>query len=154
MKKPEFKKYVCDGDGISWMVDGFDIVARVERDDDASSPDKRQDGFWPSLDPENPGYIGPRSRKTLAKHMKRAHQIMEAWDKDEWWYVGVCVNVSFDDVKLTGKYDHALWGIEANYPVRGKRNPNAYLGEVARDLAVDALAAARAKLDKLKEKAA
>lgn len=154
MKRPQFDRYACDGDSISWTKNGFTITARIERDDDTTRPDKREDGFWPSLDPKDAGYIGPKSKRTWQRHHTRAYDIMEAWLHDEWWYVGVCVTVSLDDVTLTGKYDHALWGIECNHPGGGKRNPNAYITEVAIDLADDALTAAKAKLNTLKEKAA
>lgn len=149
MKKPEFNRYVCDEDCISWTKNGFDIIARIERDDCNDASDERDCAFWPSLDPKDAGYIGPKSRATLERHMKRAKETMMAWKNDEWWYVGVCVTVSFDDVELVHKYDHAVWGIEANYPTNRKGNPNAYLTVVARELADDALDAAKAKLDKL-----
>lgn len=168
-KRPEFDRYTCNGDSISWMVDGYLITARIEHDDNTDPPDQRQDGFWPSNDPHDAGFIGwnkskmgkdrnhwvLKSKKTLLRHTQRAHEIMEAWKADQWFYCGVCVRVSFDDVELTGKYDHALWGVECNYPIAGrgrKVNPNKYLGEVARELAQEALKAARAKLDSLQEK--
>lgn len=154
-KRPEFDRYTCDGDSISWLDDGFTVTARIERDDSGDKPDERDMGFWPSLDPKSAGYIGPRSRSTLARHMARAKEIMDAWKNDEWWYVGVCVTVSWLGAELTGEYDHACWGVECNYPIAGrgrKANPNKYLGEVARELAQEALADARVKLESLKEK--
>ncbi len=151
-KRPEFSNCVCPGDSISWTRDGFDVKARIEYDDDTSPPDKRQDGFWPSLDPEDAGYIGPYSKKTLQRHAGRAQEVMRAWKQGEWFYCGVCVTVSFDGIELTGKYDHACWGIECNYPTKRKGNPNRYLGEMAREIAEEAIEAAKAKLDRLKEK--
>lgn len=29
---PKFNKYACQGDTVSWSVEGFDIVARIEYD--------------------------------------------------------------------------------------------------------------------------
>jgi hypothetical protein len=153
-KLPKFGTYVCDGDKITWMKDGYEITAFIVHDDCGDKPDQRDDGFWPSLNPKAAGYIGRRSKKTLAKHMARAQAVMDAWLKDEWWYVGVCVTVSFDGVPLTGDYDHALWSVECNYPQRDmrRRNPNAYLTEVARELAGEALEAAKTKLADLARK--
>ena len=70
---------------------------------------------------------------------------MRAWKADEWHYFGVAVTVSRSGVLLTGQYDHALWGIEGNYP--GDKQKNDYLRSVANDLLPEALDAARNKLD-------
>ena len=50
----------------------------------------------------------------------------------------MCVTVSKDGVKLTGRYDHALRGIESDC--------TGYLEEVAGELAEEAVDAAKAKL--------
>ena len=149
-----FDNYVCDGDQIHCTVDGFDCTATIYHDDDSTPPDERQDGYWPSLDPKSDGYIGPKSKATLARQMKQAKDVLEAWKKDEWWYVGVAVVVSKAGVQLTGEYDHACWGIEANYPstkgqIRRYGNPNKYLTEVANEELGEALTAAKAKLAEL-----
>lgn len=151
-----FDSYVCDGDTISCTIDGFDCVATLHHDDDSTPPDERQDGFWPSLDPKSAGYIGPKSKATLARHMKHAKEVMEAWKNDEWWYVGVAVTVSKADVQLTGNYDHAVWGVEANYPstkgqVRRYGHSNRYLMDLANEELGEALEAAKAKLAELSE---
>lgn len=148
MNITEFKSYTCDGDTITWTRDGFDITARILRDDNEERPDERDEGFWPSLDPNSAGYIGPKSKTTLRRHTKRAEATMAAWEAGDWWYVGVCVTVSFDEVPLTGMYDNACWGIECNYP----KSNNKFLGEMARDLATGAIADAKLKLFNLKEK--
>ena len=54
-----FSDFVCEGDCIACEQDGFRIVARIVRDDSADAPDQRQDGFWPSLYINDPGFIGP-----------------------------------------------------------------------------------------------
>jgi len=83
--------------------------------------------------------------------MARAKAIMEAWRNDEWFYCGVAVAASKDGVQLTKRYDHALWGIECNWPVKNIRreNPNAYLREVANEYVDEALEAAKATVAKL-----
>lgn len=140
-----FPKYVCEGDSITCEVDGFTITARVYRDDCSDPPDERNMGFWPSLDPNEAGWIGPKSKRALARHMAKAQAVMAAWKNDEWFYCGVAVTVSKADIELTHQYDHALWGIECNYP----GSDNSYLMEVANEYVKEALESARAKLKEL-----
>lgn len=144
---PHFDSFVCDGDTVTLEIEGFTLTATIYRDDDCSAPDERQDGFWPSLDPNNDGYIGPKSKSTLARHMARAREVLRSWQADEWFYVGVAVTVEKDGVQLTGDYDHALWGIECNYPFG--RNPNHYLSTVADNYIGEALDDAKTKIAKL-----
>ena len=147
MFKTNFDKYACDGDTITCTVDGFNCVATIHHDDDADSPDQRQDGFWPSLDPKDAGYIGDgKTKAQLTAAKRRATIIMNAWKNDEWWYVGVCVTVSKNGIQLTGNFDYALWGVECNYP---KTGANKYLRTVANEELSQALDAARATLAKL-----
>ena len=54
-----FQPFVCEGDSITCEVAGFEIIARIVRDDCPDPPDERQDGFWPSLYKDAPGFIGP-----------------------------------------------------------------------------------------------
>jgi hypothetical protein len=75
-----------------------------------------------------------------ADHLQAA-----AWERDEWHYFGVAVSVSRLGVKLTGDYDHALWGIEGNCP----GDDNTYLREVANDQLREALEAAKEKIKEL-----
>ena len=56
-----FDTFVCEGDCIACEQDGLRIVARIVRDDCPDAPDQRQDGFWPSLYKDAPGFIGPGS---------------------------------------------------------------------------------------------
>lgn len=87
-----FKTYACEGDTITARLPGgYYATARIVRDDCSDTPDERQDGFWPSLDPKSAGYIGAKSPSTLRKHMARAKEVMRAWLADEWFYCGVCV---------------------------------------------------------------
>ncbi|KCZ62556.1 hypothetical protein L53_10695 [Hyphomonas sp. L-53-1-40] len=144
--RERFDRYVCEGDSIACEVEGFAITARIVRDDCPDAPDQRQDGFWPSLYINDPGFIGPGSnfRARLAKAHAEAEAVMEAWRKDEWFYCGVVLAIECEGVELD---DHAasLWGIEANYP----ESDNAYLSEVADELLPEALAAGGAALKRL-----
>lgn len=92
-----------------------------------------------------PGSEGLKGRAKAAHAAEHDFKVLKAWCNDEWRYCGIAVTVSRHGVELTGPYDHALWGIEANYP----GSDNAYLSEVANELADEALAAAREKLAKL-----
>lgn len=144
----QFNNYAIDGDTITCTVDGFDCVATIHHDDDSDSPDERQDGFWPSLDPDDAGYIGGKTQAQLTAQKRRASHIMNTWKNDEWWYVGIAVTVSKNDIQLTGDYDHALWGIECNYPYGGKKRNN-HLREVANEELDDALEAAKLAIKSL-----
>jgi hypothetical protein len=145
-----FDSIVCDGDTIACEVDGFHCVATLHYDDDTTAPDKRFDGFWPSLDPKSAGYIGAKSKRTLERQRAHMQHVYDSWCRDEWHYYGVVVNVFKNDVQLTDDYAHACWGIEGNWPSRRKnKNPNTYFRDVANDYLPQALAAAKAKLAEL-----
>lgn len=142
-----FDSFVCVGDTITCELDGFTIMAAIILDDCPDAPDQRDDGFWPSLYKDAPGFIGSGNgfRERFAKAQAEAEAIMEAWRKGDWFYCGIVLSVSLEGVTLS---DHAasLWGVEANYP----GSNNAYLTEVAEDLLQDALKAARTVLARLR----
>ena len=143
--RERFDSYVCEGDTITTKAGGFTVTARIVRDDCPDAPDRRQDGFWPSLDPQDAGFIGAgKGRAELDTATARARAVMDAWEQDEWFYCGVVLTVSRGGVELDS---HAanLWGIEANYP----DSDNAYLSKVADELLPEALDTARAALARL-----
>lgn len=145
--RQHFAKFACEGDTIrAELPGGFTAIARLHRDNDAQSPDKMSDGFWPNLDPNSAGYIGPKSQRALQRETAKAKEVMRAWEADEWFYVGVCVTIHKEEVQLTGDYDAALWGIDCNYPFSGRYRPNNYLRDVANELLSEALDAAKAKV--------
>lgn len=43
----KFDSFVCEGDTITCEVDGFDVTARIERDNDHGEPWKNEDGHGP-----------------------------------------------------------------------------------------------------------
>lgn len=139
-----FGKFVCDGDKIETEVDGFRVVATAHYDDDTTPPYERQDGFWPSTDPKNAGYVKPEDYE---EQMAKAQRVMDAWAADEWHYFGVAITVYKNDVLLTHAYSHAVWGIEGNYP----DSDNSYLMEVANDLIPEAITDAKEQIAKLAE---
>lgn len=133
---------VSEGTFITALVDGFVCVATVYVDDSGDRPDVRDAGFWPSRDESAAGYVLPEN---FDIEQAKAERVMAAWENDEWFYCGVAVTVSRADVQLTGQYDHALWGVECNYP----DSDNSYLTSVANELLSEALFSARAKLAEL-----
>ncbi|WP_273187341.1 hypothetical protein [Hyphomonas adhaerens] len=144
--RERFDRYVCEGDSIACEIDGFRVTARIVRDDCPERPDQRQDGFWPSLYINDPGFIGPGNnfRERLAKAQAEAEAVMDAWRKGEWFYCGIVLTIECEGVELDST-QASLWSIEANYP----GSDNAYLSEVAGELLPNALAAGRAALTRL-----
>lgn len=112
-----FDRFVCPGDTITADVDGFTVTARIAYDDST-----RPDDFDCYDD-----------------------ATIEAWRNDDWYFCGVCVQVSRAGIDLTGPYGAALWGVEANFP----GSDNAYLTEIAADLIPEAIAEARAAMARL-----
>jgi hypothetical protein len=141
-----FSSFVCPGDVITCQTAGFTVSARIIPDDCPDPPDQRQDGFWPSLYRDAPGFIGPGNnfRERFAKAQAEAEALMEGWRRGEWFYCGIVLSVSLDGVELA-PHAASLWGIEANYP----ETDNNCLTEVATSLLPEALAAARAVLARL-----
>lgn len=147
-----FDKFACAGDTLRYEIgdSALAIVARIERDDTNDAPDERQDGFWPSLDPNDAGYIGDgKTSADLRANQERMKSIYDAWACDEWFYCGIVLSVELGDVTLD---DHAasLWGVECNYPESPDNpNPNAHLTEVANELMGEALSSALRSLQPL-----
>ena len=141
-----FQTFVCEGDSITCEIAGFEITARIVRDDCTDAPDERQDGFWPSLYKDAPGFIGPgpNHRQRFAEAQAKAEAVMEAWRRDEWFYCGIVLSVALEGVTLE-RDAAALFEIEANYP----DGDNAYLTEVAQELLPEALDAGRAAARRL-----
>lgn len=101
--------------------DGFYIqLTRVVQDDDNNeSPDKHQDGYWPSRDKDAAGYCGEVTDEQFAIHHKAAEDRMAAWERGDWNYVGVraralCLIVQNGvGVHMTLE-SPGLWGIESD----------------------------------------
>ena len=97
----------------------------------------RRDG-WGCAGGQLPG----ESKRTYAARAAMAdYERLRHWCADDWSYVGVAVTVEKDGVRLTGPYDHAIWGVESDC--------GDYLTELANEYLEEALEAARAKLASL-----
>lgn len=83
---PQFAKYACVGDSITWQCEGFDITARIEFDHD-TRPDQ-----FDCYAPED----------------------VQRWRDDKWFYVGVVLSVSRNGVELSD-HAASLWGIDCNF---------------------------------------
>jgi len=146
MFKTSFSSFVCSGDIITCEAGPFTVLAQVVADDCPDAPDQRQDGFWPSLYKDAPGFIGPgpNHRQRFAEAQAKAEAVMEGWRKGDWFYCGIGLSVSLEGVMLTS-YAASLWGIEANYP----ETDNYYLSDVANELLPEAVTVARETLARL-----
>ena len=141
-----FAAFVCPGDAITGEAGPFTVLAQIMPDDCPDAPDQRQDGFWPSLFADAPGFIGPgpNHRQRFADAQAKAEAVMEGWRKGDWFYCGIVLSVSLEGVQLAS-HAASLWGIEANYPGAD----NSYLTEVANELLSEAIAAGRETLARL-----
>lgn len=101
--------------------DGFyvQIARRIEPDAINDAPDERDDGFWPSRDENDAGYVGPCSEEEFAEHQRKANDRMQAWRDGTWAYVGVvaearCMIVRNGHGILFNIASPGLWGIESD----------------------------------------
>jgi len=141
MDIPKFNDDAYNGDTVEWSHDGFEFVATIHEDPDAGPPDRDDEGFWPSADPKDPGYIGEQKNpRSIIGHKAWATRVMNAWKNGEWFYCGVAVDIYFQGIQLNDEYAWACWGIECNYPQRSSRyRPNDHVTEMTGELAREAL---------------
>ena len=123
---------------MKFLIEGFTARVTIHRDDHNPRPDKTQDGFWPSEDPKDPGFIGHNPFKPFAEQMAGAQEVYDDHKAGKWWYVGVAVQLFKGKTPMTGPFDFALWGIES-WEV-------SYIKETMVELAHEALPAAHRAL--------
>jgi hypothetical protein len=144
-----------DTDRTPWEDDGHGIVSEWTRRD-------KKPGEWVLIEErgarrhyDTQGTLritkrdgwsaAPHDQGTRAERAARAvredYERLRAWCRDEWCYVGVCVEVQKDGVTLTDRYASALWGIESD--------ADDYLRDVANDLIADAIDQARKTLARI-----
>lgn len=86
-------------------------------DECGDRPDERDDGFWPSRDPDAAGYVLPENFDAA---QESAEARMEAWQDGEWQYVGVvaCAEVYIPigggSFRVMTLRSGGLWGIESD----------------------------------------
>lgn len=135
---------VRSGASIRAIVDGIEYTATIHRDDDAGKPEDRDEGFWPSLDPSAPGWIGNNPRKPFDQQMAECEEVMRRYRAGKMIYCGVVVTARKAGIELVREYECALWGVDINWP----HGDNGYLVEVANELFEEARAMAQANLAK------
>lgn len=137
-----FGEYIRIGDSISTEIDGVTYTARIEYDDDAESPEQRDEGLFPSRDPGTAGYIGENPTQSFEEQQAFAQRVVASWKNDEWFYCGIVIRIT-KTIEIKNHHVNtiilsdnaaALWGIECNYP----DSDNAYLNEVANELLEEA----------------
>lgn len=89
-----------------------------EHDDSPDRPDERDDGFWPSLDPDAAGYIGEGG--DFNAEMEKAQARMAAWEADDWHYMGlrcraiIHIPIGHGSFRVLTIESAGLWGIESD----------------------------------------
>jgi hypothetical protein len=164
----QFNSYICDGDTISAEHDGFTLTATIHADSDHGAPWDECDGRGPVSDWTRRDKRAGELLLCSDRQSKRFYDFAEACQiaaRDGWRMTGgmlpgeskrayaaraamhdfEVLKAWCNDVQLTGDYDHALWGIDANYP----GSDNSYLRDVANEYAAEALESARIKLAEL-----
>lgn len=91
---------------------------------------------------------GETGRQRAARAARNDFEALRSWCNDEWFWCCVSVTVSREGVELGTA---SLCGIECNYPAATGQQRNSYLGEVAEEIAGEALAEAEATLARLAE---
>jgi hypothetical protein len=108
-KFPKFDSFVCSGDRRTVNVGPFTVAAVIHYDTETRPTDF--DCYLPEQ--------------------------VEAWNRDEWAFVGVVLSVFVDDVCIV-EHAASLWGIDCNFP----GSDNDYISECADDLLPEAIAEA------------
>jgi len=89
----------------------------LEHDSASGAPDEMQDGYWPSQDPNDAGWVPPEK---FDNAQQSAQERMDAWKGEEWWYVGVraradiLVPVGGDSFHILTLLSAGCWGIESD----------------------------------------
>jgi hypothetical protein len=87
------------------------------RDDTSERPDQRDEGFWPSHDPNAHAYV---ARPFYDAEYAKAKARLEAWENDDWWYVGVIARAHVSIPIGGGAFtiytfdSPGVWGIESD----------------------------------------
>lgn len=93
------------------------------------TPDSDNEGFWPSLDPQSPGYIGANPARSYVEQMADARLRMTQFQEGAWHFIGVraraelAIPIGQGCTRLMRVESAGLWGIESD-------SDSAYLAEV------------------------
>ena len=131
----EFSSYVCPGDTIDTIINGITYTARIVMDEGYGI----DDDDCHNVDQSVTGCDDEQFAKLL--------KAREAFAAGEWWYCGIIISASIDEVTLV-ENAASLWSIEANYP----EGNNSYMSEVVEELLPEAIAVATASAAALIER--
>ncbi|RTL04976.1 hypothetical protein EKK58_09220 [Candidatus Dependentiae bacterium] len=142
----EFDNYVIEGERITANYEGFELVARIEYDDNTAAPDKRDCGFWPSMVETDAGFMGHNvSAAEYKAAFQDAERVIDDWKADKWFYCGVVISVAKNGVMLD-EHAAACWGYECNLADKDGKIDNSHLTQAANELASEAVARGRTAL--------
>lgn len=99
-----------------------------EHDETAGRPDEMQDGFWPSLDPEDAGFIGDdptdvdgtKQAARLLEEQKVAQARIDTFEAGVWCYMGLScraiihIPIGGNSFRVLTIESAGLWGIESD----------------------------------------
>jgi hypothetical protein len=88
-------------------------------DDTIQDPASNDEGFWPSLDKDSAGYVGENPSVSFEKQMQQAKDRMDAYENNEWCYVGVYAVAKIYDYNGSNMTSYSLqssgiWGVESD----------------------------------------
>lgn len=135
---------VYDGAFITCEVDGIEYTATILADYD-EDPSKNDDGFWPSLDPESPGYIGENPEHSFEQQKAWADKVMEMYNEGEMVHCGISITARKNGIEIIPKYMVSLWRLDVNWP----NGDNRHLLEVANELLTEAKKTAKSRIKEI-----
>lgn len=99
---------------ISWeMLTQRDLYSR--------SPEQECDGYWPSLDPRDPGFIGENADLAdFDRQYKAAKERLQAFENGDWYYMGVRakafvhIPIGSRSFRMLELESSGLWGVESD----------------------------------------
>ena len=71
-------------------------------------PDTTCEGYWPSRDPDAPGYCPPEQ---FDKSLSDATRRMTEWEAGDWYHIGVMARLHVDGLMIESP---GIWGIESD----------------------------------------
>jgi hypothetical protein len=110
-------QFICHDNPKKPQIASIDWQKVIEDDDCQDRPDERDDGFWPSNDPNAAGYVKPED---YDKQLASATERYNAWKRGDWNFIGVRARAvitlpiggtSFVTYELVSP---GLWGIESD----------------------------------------
>lgn len=107
------------------LANGFSkttITFKMEKivDDLQEAPDENDEGFWPSLNKDDAGYVGEKPVVSFSEQMQAATERMAAWRRRDWGYICVrakaliAIPVGQCGICTYELESAGVWGIESD----------------------------------------